>query len=365
MVAKKDGGWGDVRVSTRGRTPGTGPDGSRVAGEVLVAGARRVRSGRPSLPGHPVLCGAASLRRYGTRYGVAVLVAAAFGAPALGAEFDCLIEPRQTIEIRSTVEGLIERITVDRGDLVTKGQVLVTLDAAVERASADLAKQRSQLEGAIRSGESRVDYSSRKHERQEELFKQKFISAQARDEAATERRLAEAEHKEALDNRRLAELELARQNELLKLKTLRSPFAGVVVERLMHPGDVAEAGVGRKPILKLAEIDVLYVEVVLPVDAYGKVKSGHPVEVLPEAPIGGRYAATVRVIDRVLDAASGTFGVRLELPNPQRRLPAGVRCKARFAGIGEDVAPRAGPAGRAGDMRLKMTPGVSARDAKK
>lgn len=272
--------------------------------------------------------------------GLLCCASSALAAP----EFDCVMEPRQVVEIRSTVEGIIERISVDRGDSVARGQVLVTLDAAVERASADLARQRSELEGAIRSGESRVDYSSKKHERQEELFKQKFISAQARDEAATERRLAESEFKEALDNRKLAELDHRRQLELLKLKTLRSPVNGVVVERMMHPGEVAEAGVGRKPILKLAEIDTLNVEVVLPVSAWGKLRIGGTADVMPENPVGGKYSATIKVIDRVFDAASGTFGVRLELPNRQQKLPAGMRCKARFPNLGDDIAVRPGVA---------------------
>src|SRR5262245_59992921 len=114
-----------------------------------------------------------------------VLATSSLTAHAAAAQFDCVIEPKQVVEIRSTVEGLIERIAVDRGDPVTRDQIVVQLDAAVERASADLAKQRATLEGAIRSGESRLDYSSRKHDRHEELFKQKFVSAQARDEAAT------------------------------------------------------------------------------------------------------------------------------------------------------------------------------------
>ena len=269
---------------------------------------------------------------------VAALAIASLNVEA-ASQFDCVIEPRQVVEIRSTVEGLIERITVDRGDSVSRGQVLVQLDAAVERASADLAKKRATLEGAIRSGESRVEYSSKKHERHEQLFTQKFVSAQARDEAATERRLAEAEFKEAMDNRKLSELDLHRQLEVLKLKTIRSPLSGVVVERLMHPGEVAEAGVGRKAILKLAEIDTLHVEVLLPVAAHGRIKAGDAAEVFPESPIDGRYMATVKVVDRVLDAASGTFGVRLELNNRQRTLPAGVRCKATFANVIRDATP--------------------------
>ena len=44
----------------------------------------------------------------------------------------------------------------------------------------------------------------------------------------------------------------------------------------------------------------------------------------------GTHTARVKVVDPVIDAASGTFGVRLELPNPNYRLPAGLKCKVRF-----------------------------------
>ena len=54
---------------------------------------------------------------------------------------------------------------------------------------------------------------------------------------------------------------------------------------------------------------------------------------IQEAVRSGRYTATVKVIDRVMDAASGTFGVRMELPNPGLKLPAGIRCKASVPGV--------------------------------
>jgi hypothetical protein len=59
-------------------------------------------------------------------------------------------------------------------------------------------------------------------------------------------------------------------------------------------------------------------------------------EVYPEEPVGSRYTATVTVVDRVFDAASGTIGVRLEVPNPQYALPAGLKCQVRFPAIFAD-----------------------------
>lgn len=260
--------------------------------------------------------------------------------PALGAEFDCIIEPRQVLELRSPIEGLIVRVNVDRGDYVRKGQELAVLDTSVERAQAAIARERSKMEGAVRSGETRVEYSTKKAARIEELHRQHFMSTQTRDDAATENRLAMADLRDAIDNRKLAELELKRQLEIIRLKTLRSPIDGVVTERILSPGELAEAGVGRKPLLKLAEIDTLHVEVLLPVAAYGKVERGTMVDVIPEVPPGSRYRGKVKVIDRVVDAASGLFGVRLELRNPGRKIPAGIRCRADFPNISESLTAK-------------------------
>lgn len=121
--------------------------------------------------------------------------------------------------------------------------------------------------------------------------------------------------------------------EQLRLRTIKSPVDGVVIDRLLAAGELADNRDLRKPILRLADIGTLYVEVLMPIEAFGKLSAGQKVEVLPEAPIGGRYTATVQVIDRVFDAASGTFGVRLELPNPDLKLPAGIKCKASFPAI--------------------------------
>jgi RND family efflux transporter MFP subunit len=256
------------------------------------------------------------------------------------APFECLLEPAQTVEIRSAVEGLVRRIHVQRGDDVRAGQVLVELDASVERSSAAVAQYRAQAEGRIAASRNRMQYAQRKTQRSNELHQQSFISAQARDEAETEHNLAESELKEAMENRELARLEYQRAVDQLNQKTLRSPFNGIVVDRMLNPGDLAEAGNGRKPILKLAQIHPLRVEAVLPLSTFGKLRPGMVGQVTPEG--GAPQKATIKVVDRVLDAASGTYGVRLELPNPQGQLPGGIRCQVEFSegGGGAPVTTR-------------------------
>lgn len=262
-------------------------------------------------------------------------------AAAAGADFDCVIQPHQVLEIRSPIEGLIERISVDRGDRVQKGQDLALVDTSVERALAQGAKYRADMDGAIRASQSKLHLSKRKFARTKELTKQDFLPAQQQDEALNERLIAEADLIAAEDNRKLAEIEYQRQLAIIRLKTIKSPINGVVMERLLNPGELAETGTGRRPMLKLAQTDVLNVEALLPADAYRQVKIGMVARVTPTIQGGTPSTAKVVVIDRVLDPASGTFGVRLEVPNPTGDILAGVRCKVNFEPIG--ATPTAAP----------------------
>jgi membrane fusion protein (multidrug efflux system) len=61
-----------------------------------------------------------------------------------------------------------------------------------------------------------------------------------------------------------------------------------------------------------------------------EVEVGQTAIIYPEDPVKDAYQATVTIVDRVADAASGTFRVRLTLPNPDLAIPAGLRCGIKF-----------------------------------
>ena len=244
-------------------------------------------------------------------------------------EYDCLIEARQTVEVRSPVEGVIETVHLKRGADVKKGQLIASLHSGPERAALDLARSRAVMEGEVKSAEARVDLARKKFERDDELQKKNFVSASARDEAEAEMRLASEQLRAAQENRRLAELEVKRAEEILAQREIRSPVTGVVVDVILRPGELTSSN-QKDPIARLMEIDPLHVELILPLSEFGNIKAGRRATVMPEKPVGGTYQARVEVVDQMFDAASGTFGVRLTLPNPGRRIPAGLKCKARF-----------------------------------
>jgi RND family efflux transporter MFP subunit len=271
------------------------------------------------------------------------------GAQEPGRPMDCIIEARQTVEIRSPVEALIESVRVQRGDFVSKGQVIATLQSGPERAALDLAKARAQSVGEIKVAEARVGITEKKLKRANELFAQKFISENARDEARADFQLATEDLGRTRENQKLAEQEVKRAAEVLALRTITSPFAGVVVEVMLRPGEFGATTI-KDPIMRLAQIDPLNVEVVLPVKIYGQIKVGQRATVIPEAPIGGSYGSIVRVVDHVIDAKSGTFGVRLDLPNAKRAIPAGIRCQVKFGDVEATKSPEGAPR-RAGERQ--------------
>jgi len=242
-------------------------------------------------------------------------------------DLDCLMEPRMVVKIGSPVEGLVARVDVDRGDVVKRGQVLAALESRVEEASVTLARARATNEHSIRQARARMDLARRKLDRTARLRSSDIVAAVTFEEAQAEALIAEAELREAELNLHLNRLELQRTEEVLDQRTIRSPIDGVIVERQLAPGEYRNT---QSPMMTIAQMDPLNVEVYVPVSFYGQIAIGHRAEISPEAPIGGRHDATVTVIDRLLDAASGTFGVRLALPNPGAVLPGGLRCTVRF-----------------------------------
>jgi RND family efflux transporter MFP subunit len=252
------------------------------------------------------------------------------GAQATGIpELDCVIEPQQVVKLSTPVVGVIARIDVDRGDVIKKGQDLGKLEDGVEQANLNLARARATNESGIKAVEARLDFLRKKNARASMLAAKNagYGSQQALEEADSDANVAEQQLKQAELELEFARLEVGQAEEALKQRRLISPIDGVVTERLLVPGEYRNE---QSPILTLAQIDPLRVEVFVPTSQYGRIRIGSNAQIHPQQPIGGSYPAVVTVVDQVLDAASGTFGVRLALPNPARQLPAGIRCKVQF-----------------------------------
>jgi RND family efflux transporter MFP subunit len=251
-------------------------------------------------------------------------------APSRADGFDCLMDPAEVIELGSPVTGLLESVTVDRGDKVKAGQVVARLNSDVQERTVELLRVRANAHTVIEAQQHQMAMIEKRYARVEKLHERGIATEDALDQAEVERIAAQSNLFQAQLNQQLAERELERAEAELNQRTIRSPVDGIVEERVLTGGEY----VGNDDhILKIVRLDPLNVEAFFPVSLYGSIAPGDKAVVRPVAPLDGEYIATVKAINHVFDAASATFAAVLELPNPHGLLPAGHRCQL-FLGNG-------------------------------
>jgi RND family efflux transporter MFP subunit len=245
--------------------------------------------------------------------------------------FDCVIEPSLTLRLSSPITGIIASIEVERGQAVTRGQVVARMESTVEAATLELARARAVSTAEVEARRARLDQIRSEVARAASLHERSVVSTQRLEELRANAQIATSELALAELNRRLSAIEAQRVEAALEQRTIRSPVDGVVTGRNLGPGEYVNQ---ENHILSVAQLNPLHVETFLPVRLHGRVRLGTSATVRPDPPVGGVYSAEIRVVDDVFDAASGTFGVRLTLPNADRALPGGVRCRISFDGVG-------------------------------
>ena len=238
---------------------------------------------------------------------------------------DCVIDPSETADLGSHIPGVLQSVNVDRGDFVKAGDVIAVLVSKVDMASLELARARVSLTAEIELRRANAAFGKRQNKRMADLYKRSMISGKEMDQTQTETKLTQLQLNQALDNQKLAELEYARAKEVVERHIIRSPITGFIMDRFKTLGEYVDD----QPIVRIAQLSPLYVEVIIPVEQMGKVEKGMLADVRSDA-VDQTWQATVSRIDRVADVASGTYGVRLTLDNPDYEIPAGLRCKVSF-----------------------------------
>jgi len=242
-------------------------------------------------------------------------------------EADCFIRPSETVRIGAPVNGIIAEIGPARGDWVEAGSVLARLDTTLQDMSIRSARARAEDRAEISASEARLVFLTAQLERYRTLAARNVVSSAQVEETETELLVAQNDLLAAERNIALASADLEVAEIERDRRTIRAPISGYVVERTLSAGEFwAES----QALMTLAAIDLLHVEAAVDIAAFPAVSSGQRALVTPEPPFDTPRTARVEVIDRVFDAASGTFGVRLLLENADRALPAGLRCVVRF-----------------------------------
>ncbi len=231
------------------------------------------------------------------------------------------VRARQEAVLAAKGSGQIKQVRVQVGDRVRAGQVLVQMDAAMTAIGAENGR------ASVRLAEANLAAAERELKRGEALSAEQVLPESAFDRLKTGRDLAAAQLDQARAGLKAAEQQLADTS-------ITAPFDGVVTGKFRNAGD-SVTSMPVTPIVSLADVDHLEVHLAVPEGVEPFVAVGQKVSGVT-TPGGQRFEATVRVKNAVVDQASRTVEVLVDVVKaPGATLRPGTLVNVDFGGFGE------------------------------
>ncbi|MFZ2630862.1 MAG: efflux RND transporter periplasmic adaptor subunit [Desulfosalsimonadaceae bacterium] len=237
------------------------------------------------------------------------------------------VRPKTASTISARVMGEIKEITVNAGDTVKKGQILLRIEgrqisAGLAQAEAGLreARQGEQAaQSALQSAQASADLAEATHNRYKNLLASQSVSQQEFDEVEAKYRQAQAALSQAKfmqdaarERSNQAQAAVASAESIFEDTTLTSPYDGTITVRLVDAGDMASPGL---PLLKIDETGLMEVHLLLPETHIGLVALNDTVSVVfPSQKSEPAVAGTITTIDPSADPATRSFKIKVTLP---------------------------------------------------
>ncbi len=222
-----------------------------------------------------------------------------------------VVAPR-TSRLSTSLGGLVEEVAVELGARVAPGDTLVALDDALARH--DLARARA----AVAEAQADLADARQRVERAERLARTNNIP-----QSELDSRQAEAERAAASVDRLQAEAAAAR--ERLDQHTIKAPFAGVVTERVIEPGEWVSPG---ETLVVVSAVDRLYVDLAVPQTYFPDLGDGAPIYLSFEALPGRNVPGEIETRVPFSDSTQRTFKLRVR-PDADDPLPLTPGMSAR------------------------------------
>ncbi len=230
------------------------------------------------------------------------------------------LKPKQQVEVIPKITGRLERIFVEVGDPVRKGQLIAELEGEelaqqVLRADAALAV----AEATLAQREAELENARAEEERAADLFAQGLMSVQMQQTTETRVRVVQSQLAlaEALVRQAKAALEELRIRQ--QQTQIRSPLDGWVARRYVHPGALVNPNT---PLVNVLQLSTMVVQVSVPERDFAKLQVGNQATVVIDALDGRSYEGHVARISPLLDPATRSGSVEIEILNSDGQLKA-------------------------------------------
>jgi HlyD family secretion protein len=242
------------------------------------------------------------------------------------------LEAVTSVEVGSEVSGRVIRELVDVNDEVRKGQIMAEIDP--ESLNSGLDQSQAQLRGAkdaVRLAQATASESARTLVRNQQLGKEGILSQSDLDAARSTRDRDDASLHSAQENARVAKAAVDLTASKLQKATIRAPIDGVVLTRLVEPGQTVTAGFQTPVLFKLAQ-DMKKMRLKVDIDEadVSRIRSGESATFTVEAYPGRSFPSHVVSLQMEPKVSQNvvTYLAVLSVDNSDRALLPGMTCTA-------------------------------------
>lgn len=233
----------------------------------------------------------------------------------------------QGVDVFARVSGFVEEVAVDRGSNVSAGQVLARMSAPeLEARRAEAQARIPAVEAQRLEAEARLAALENTYTRLLEAAKTPGVVAENEVVLAGKAvDSAKAQVESAKRSVAAMESSVAAIRAVEEFLVLKAPFAGVITERMAHPGTLAGAdGAAGKPLFRLEQVQRLRLVVAVP-ETYAKtVRNGARLSFTVSAFPGRSFQGVVARSASSVDRDTRTMPVELDVANPARDLAPGM-----------------------------------------
>ena len=240
--------------------------------------------------------------------------------------------PRERAKLGAKVDGTISEITVDEGDEIQKGQLLIALDPVdfqldIERAEAALKAAEAELNQA----EEDFELKGLDWKRISSLYERRVIAKHRYDVMKASYHMAGASVAQARAQVTQMKADLALAERRYADSRILAPFDGVVTKKMLHVGEVSSVYGYNWETLEVMDLSRIKIECDIAEKWRTFIAPGMSARITVDALPNETFSGTITTITPLVDPQQRTFEIKIVIPNIEKRLTAGMFARIKIA----------------------------------
>ncbi|MCJ8329575.1 MAG: efflux RND transporter periplasmic adaptor subunit [Lentisphaeria bacterium] len=233
---------------------------------------------------------------------------------------EAITRPSKDVSLSFITSGLIDKVLIKEGDSVKAGQLLAQLNSDLERNKIAQLKAQLENDAKLKGEKAKLEQSDRDVKHLKKALESGAGIVKELEHAQLTAKTSVFTIEQLNNERNQIKIKLEESKLILNRLIVKAPVSGQVEQVLVSKGETAEP---QKPVIRIVQINPLWVDVPVPLKWGRRLKKGNQLMVhfpaSPAKPKGEKRQGKIIFVSSVADAGSETLRIRLEVPNPDKR----------------------------------------------